>query len=205
MSTERRCPHCGALVALEAEWCGLCLRPLRPEATPEPEPAEPRGGATAGEPTWPCPACGRSNPLALDACEVCGTPFARLFAEPAPAPAVPPSRAVVSSLLWPGLGHWRVGRRAEGVARMVLFLWTAGAAISLVLSGASRGRGRSLAALYALAAIAVYGLSAVDAGRAAAGEEPVAGSRVLLWGTVGLIVLSVALATLLALPVGRGG
>lgn len=212
MSTEPRCPACGALVAPDAEWCGQCFRSLRPE--PAPPPSGPpvvtrsRGGRAPREgagPCWRCPACEHENPLALDVCEVCGTPFARLFAEPAPGPRIEPARAVAWSLLWPGLGHWRAGRRADGFARMVLFAWTLGTVVVLLASGSGLGRAKPILALYALAAAATYGLSALDARRAAAGEEPVVGSRALLWASVALVVLSVVLATLLTLPVARGG
>lgn len=206
MSTERRCPHCGGLVAPDAEWCGLCLRPLRPEPAPAP-PAEVgvRERRRGAAPTWRCPACEHENPLALDACEVCGTPFARLFVEAAPARRIEPAKALAWSLVWPGLGHWRAGRRAEGFARIVLFAWTLGTVVLLLVSGSGLGRAAPVLGLYALAALATYGLSAVDARRAAVGEGPVVGSRALLWGSVALIVLSVVFATLLTLPVARGG
>lgn len=36
--SEERCPNCGALVAADAEWCGLCLASLRLEPEPQHEP-----------------------------------------------------------------------------------------------------------------------------------------------------------------------
>ena len=42
-------------------------------------PVAAEAGAPSAEPTWPCPACGNRNPMALDACEVCGTSFAALM------------------------------------------------------------------------------------------------------------------------------
>jgi hypothetical protein len=154
---------------------------------------------------WTCPTCERENPIASDRCAVCGTPFASLFAEPTPGIPIPPSSALAWSLLWPGLGHYRAGRRIDGVARMVLFAWTFGTVLVLLVSRAGLGRGAPLLGLYGLASLGLYGVSAVDARRAAAGEDPVVGPRALLWASVGLIVLSIALATLLTLPVARGG
>ena len=70
---DRRCPDCGALASLDAEWCGQCLRLLK---EPEPEPNRSRragaGGVatavgdrlsttsrrTSDPPAWPCPTCG---------------------------------------------------------------------------------------------------------------------------------------------------
>jgi len=209
VSAEHRCPHCGALVAADAEWCGQCLLPLRaPEPEPEPQaraPVRPAREGGRSEPTWACPTCEHENPIALERCEVCGTPFARLFTEPEPEMRIPASSAMAWSLAWPGLGHYRAGRRIDGVARMVLFAWTFGTVLVLLVSRAGLGRGAPLLGLYAVASLGLYVLSAVDARRVAAGEEPVVGSRPLLWASVALVVLSIVLATLLTLPVARGG
>lgn len=209
MSAEHRCPDCGALVAADAEWCGQCLRPLRtPEPEPEPTPARglrPAGEGDRREPVWVCPSCEQENPLALERCQVCGTPFASLFREPEREPRIPPSSALIWSLVWPGLGHVKAGRRVDGVARMVLFAWTSGTVLVLLVSRSGLGRAAPLLWLYALAALALYAVSAVDARRLAGGEDPVVGPRPLLWASVALIVLSIVLATLLTLPVVRGG
>lgn len=208
VSAEDRCPDCGALLAADAEWCGQCLRPLR-AAEPEPGPA-PRVLRRAGEggrtePAWVCPACGRENALALERCEVCGTPFASLFAEPVPEPRIAASGALLWSLVWPGLGHIRAGRRVDGLARMVLFAWTFGTVLVLLVSRSGLGRAAPLLGLYGVATLALYVLSAVDARRVAGGEEPLLRPRPLLWASVALIVVSILLATLLTLPVVRGG
>jgi hypothetical protein len=211
VSIEHRCPSCGALVAADAEWCGQCLRPLRvrePQAGSGPAAPVVRSRAGEGgrpEPAWACPSCEHDNPIALERCEVCGTPFAKLFAEPALSGAIAPSSAVAWSLAWPGLGHYKAGRRVDGVARMVLFAWTFGTVLVLLVSRAGLGRGAPLLGLYGAASLGIYALSAVDARRVAAGDEPVVGARPLLWTSVALIVLSIVLATLLTLPVARGG
>jgi len=176
-----------------------------------PEPAPVRAVAEPGEPdgvpTWTCPSCDHVNAIELDRCAICSTPFARLFAEPESRVEISPSRAVAWSLLLPGLGHWVAGHRLDGIARMALFAWTSGSAVVLFLSSSGGGLGKAgaLIGLFAVSAVAVYAVSAVDARRIAAGEEPVVSSRTLLWASVGLVVVSVVLATLLALPVTRGG
>lgn len=208
--SDRRCPSCGALVALDAEWCGQCLRRLEPpegERVPAPVRSAAAGsGERAGEPTWVCPACEHENAIALDRCEVCGTPFAQLFAEPERRVEIDPSTAFRWSLLLPGLGHWKAGYRLDGLARMVLFVWTFGTVVVLVATrSAGVGAAGALLALYALFAVAVYVVSAIDARRVASRLDPVISSRTLLWASVVLVVLSVLLATVLSLPALRSG
>ncbi len=202
-------------MATDAGWCGQCLRrldeeaPSDAEATAEPAPVGVRaaGAAPRGEPTWTCPTCEHVNAIALERCETCGTPFGRLFAEPETSVEIAPARALVWSIVLPGLGHWMAGRRAEGVARIVLFAWTLGTVLVLLASGIEDGLGRAgvLLGLFAVAAAVLHVVSAVDAWRIASGEEPLVGSRTLLWASVGLVVVSMLLATLLSLPVARGG
>ncbi|HEU4354464.1 MAG TPA: hypothetical protein VFT27_02635 [Actinomycetota bacterium] len=207
--TERRCPSCGALVALDAEWCGQCLRPL--DRPPEQDPSAARAapgpvGERAGTPTWVCPACEHENAIALDRCEVCGTPFAQLFAEPERRIEIDPTTAMRWSLLLPGLGHWKAGHRLDGLARMVLFVWTFGTVLVLLATrSAGIGTAGALLALYVVSAVAVYVVSAIDARRVAARLEPMVSSRLLLWASVVLVVLSVLMATVLSLPALRSG
>ena len=217
IESERRCPSCGALVSYDAEWCGQCFMTLRPapaELEPDPEareePAAPRASAPTreGEPSWMCPTCETANPLSADRCAVCGTPFAQLFAEPKPRVEIRPSRAMAWSLVLPGLGHWKADRTFDGVARMVLFGWTFGTVV--VIGGARSGEGglgpvTPLFGLFLLACLALYVTSAIDAWRIAAGEEPLVSSRLLLWTSIGLVLLSTVIATLLTLTASRGG
>lgn len=207
--TERRCPSCGALVALDAEWCGQCLRPL--DRPPQPDAAAVRAtpssaGERVGTPTWVCPACEHENAIALDRCEVCGTPFAQLFAEPERRVEIDPAAAMRWSLLLPGLGHWKAGYRLDGLARMVLFVWTFGTVLVLLATrSGGLGTAGALFALYAVSAVALYVVSAIDARRVAARLDPMVSSRLLLWASVVLVVLSVLLATVLSLPALRSG
>lgn len=222
MSADLRCPNCGALVSAEADWCGQCFSPLEaraeeggepekasvPEAEPDTPsnvvPLERRGGV----PVWPCPTCGNDNPIELGSCAVCGTPFARLFQEEEEAhPHVEPASAMLCSAVLPGLGHWRLGRRLDGIARMVLFAWTAGTTVVLLLSRSGKGGLGPLASLVLLffgSAVGLYLVSALDAYRIASGEAPVVSARMLLWGSAALVLLSTIIATVVALPAVRG-
>jgi hypothetical protein len=216
---ERRCPACQALVSADADWCGQCFTSLRPEPQPEAadagvraEPAagvraEPAAGGASGEPrapaTWTCPTCQRTNAIELDACEVCGTPFAALFRQDERRPSVDPRTALARSLLFPGLGHRALGRGADGVARGMLFLWTFGTTILILVSGPSSGPVAGLLALYGLLALVVYTVTALEAYRIAQGGGPLVSSRVLLWGAVSLVLVSVLMATFFIFAAAR--
>lgn len=159
-----------------------------------------------GRAAWTCPVCGEHNPIDNERCSVCGTSFTRLFVAPEAEPSIEPDRAAVWSLMFPGLGHWKLGRRADAVARIVLFAWTFGTLA--VILGSRFGKGglgatMPLFLLFAAASAAVYVLSAADAYRLARGDDPLIGSRPLLWGSAALVVLSVLLATLVTLPAAR--
>ena len=104
-------------------------------------------------------------------------------------------RAVRLSLLFPGVGHIAGGRTADGVARAVIFGWCF---LTLLAMLVMRGGFRSgpllpLVLIYVGAAGGLYGITAMDAGRAAEGDPPLLSSRVLLYGVGGLILLTVAI------------
>ena len=96
---------------------------------------EVEGGTLA----WTCPACETRNPIEANECSVCGTPFGRLLAEPTTAPEIEPQTAAVWSMLWPGLGHWKLGRRTDAVARIVIFGWAFGALLVVLVSRFGKG------------------------------------------------------------------
>jgi len=170
-----------------------------PQAPPPPVPVDPGAGpdvaavrGTGRRAVWTCPVCGTGNQIELDVCAACGTPFARLFEEREDRPQVDPRAAAKWSLVFPGLGHARIGRSAEGVARAVLFLWPIGAALLMLLTPATGlGFVKGVAVVFLLAAVASYGLAAMDAFRQATGEAPVLSPRLLLYGTAGLVTMSV--------------
>ncbi len=205
MSVERRCPSCRALASADADWCGQCYASLKVSQASQAK-AEAPSLRAEGEPAWPCPGCGHANPIAVNLCLACGTPFARLFQEPERAPEIDPRTAALWSLLFPGLGQWKCGRSLDGIARMVAFLVPFGTMLLLVVSRLGRGGLGSTALLFSLflvASFVVWSTSAVDAYRAASGIHPLIGPRTLLWGLVGLILVAVALATAVALPAVR--
>ena len=207
---DRRCPDCGALASPDAEWCGQCFRSL---AEPQPQPqleaaAEPAphhavvaaGRAEGGTaerpvraPVWPCPACDHENPIELDACAVCGTTFAALMRQADAPPTVDPVDALKASLLFPGLGHRKVGRGLDGLARGVLFAVLASMAATMFISGVTTSGTFGVFVLFLGAALLVYVGSAFEAYRLAEGGEPFVSSRALLWATVVVIIGSVLL------------
>jgi len=214
----RRCPDCGALASPDAEWCGQCFRSLV-EPDPDPKPAaEPvsqhvavaagRAEAVTGErparaPVWPCPACGNENAIELDACAVCGTTFAALMRQDDATPKVDPTDALKASLLFPGLGHRKVGRGLDGLARGVLFAVLASMAATMFISGVTTSGTFGVFALFLGAALLVYVGSAFEAYRLAEGEQPFLSSRALLWATVVVIIGSVLLLAVSVVTVAR--
>jgi hypothetical protein len=127
--------------------------------------------------------------MELDSCEVCGTPFGRMFEEPKRLREVEPRGATIASLILPGLGHIRCGRTAEGVARILMFLWAGGTGLILSLSHAS---GLPVfGALFLSAAFGVYVVAAMEAPRIAEGGAAILPPRALLWGATVLAMLSI--------------
>jgi hypothetical protein len=220
VAAERRCPACGALAAADAEWCGQCFRslaePVTVDPVPEPEPAsEPAGAARDGTqvpagadgaptaPTWPCPTCGNANPLALDACEICGTTFASLMRQDEAPPPVDPKDALSASLLFPGLGHRKVGRGLDGLARGVLFVVLASMAGTVFFAGVSSTATFGVFALFLGSAVAVYLGTAWEAFHIAGGGRALVSSRALLWATVAVIMASVLMLAMSVVTVTR--
>ena len=206
MEEEARCPNCHALVSADAEWCGQCFTSLRaPDPEPDPSPA-PSGAPTAGRPgaaTWPCPTCGTDNPIELDVCAVCGTPFAQLLRQEEERPTVSPRDAFLWSLTFPGVGHAKIGRAADGIARGTLFVLTFGLALVIVLSGVSTPPVFAVVVLLLLSAMVLYLGSAAEAYRMAEGGSPFVSARTLLWATVALIMVAVSLLALSVVTVSR--
>ncbi|MFL5800041.1 MAG: hypothetical protein ACJ77A_19190 [Actinomycetota bacterium] len=162
------------------------------------EPAKPR-------PTWPCAVCGAANDIELDSCASCGAPFARLFQEEAAGPTAEPKRAVAFSLVFPGLGHAVAGKRAEGLARAILFAWAAATAILLLTAHPAGGLGflAPMAMLFVLGAILWYAVTALDAFRLASGQRQIVSSKVMLYGVASLMLVSVASVLIMVTKSGR--
>jgi hypothetical protein len=205
VSRERRCPTCGALVSADADWCSQCFTTLAraqgdPAAATHPAAAEPSvrtpsgpapSSASAPAPaTWPCAVCGTLNPIEDDACTVCGTSFAETMRRDERRPKVDPVTAFRWSLVYPGLGHAKLGRSADGLARGVLFGVLLTMAVVLGTSGVRSGIVAVIFWLFVVLALGVYLFTALEARRLADGGEPLIGARVFLWTTVGLIMVS---------------
>jgi hypothetical protein len=203
MSPDRRCPNCGALVSEDAEWCGQCFTSLREHEPPPsvPAPALADAGATEAaaappareEPTgafWPCPVCGTKNPIVLEACEVCGTPFAVVMRGETRR-EVDPAKAFRRSLLYPGLGHAMLGYSLDGFARGAVFTLAVLVVIFLPLSVPSTPLTIVSIVLSLAAAGGIYAVSAVETKRLTERRGLLVESRFLLWGAVGLMMVTV--------------
>jgi len=203
---ELRCPSCGALVSADAEWCGQCFTSLKeapPAAAAEgytntqepPRPDVPAGEAEAAAPRktlpWPCPTCQADNPIEANTCEVCGTSFAALMRTDEAPPKIEPMEAAKWSLIYPGLGHRKLGRPFEGVARGTLFTLSAAMTLLILVSGVHAAAVLAILMLFLVTTILVYAGTAFEAYRMAEGGAPFVSSRLLLWGTVGLVFVAI--------------
>ncbi len=167
----------------------------------DPPPAEPARAV----PTWPCAVCGTPNDLSRDVCSVCGASFSKLFEQEEAKPKVRPNTAVARSLIFPGLGHASAGRKAEGLARAVLFLWCAATALFLLMNHPAGGLGILLpmAVVFVMGALVLYAATALDAFRLASDEPQLLSSRSMLYGTAGLMMLSVGSLFLMVTRAGH--
>lgn len=226
MTEASRCPSCGALVAVDADWCGQCLTSFRtpPGSTPEPEPEDvldaltetpalsvapglgtsqaPIGGAAgmaadeaADEsrgplPVWECPACGSENPFDGQVCSVCGTSFGRLFEEREVSTVATPRDAAFAGLV-PGVGHYRMGRHADGVVRMLVFVGCL-LVLGLFAFSASGRASAAITALFAVLILLCIGESAYDAARLASDQRELVSAAQLIWLFLGAFGVAVA-------------
>jgi hypothetical protein len=153
--------------------------------------------------TWPCPACGNENAIELNACAVCGTSFATLMRQDDAPPKVDPKDALAWSLIFPGLGHRKVGRGLDGLARAVLFAMLFAMALVVFISGVTSGGLFGIFLLFMTLALAVYLGSAYEAYRMAEGAQPLVSARALLWATVGVILASIVMLALTVATAAR--
>lgn len=152
---------------------------------------------------WPCPACGNQNAIDLDACAVCGTPFAALMKKDDASPQVEPKDAMAWSLVFPGLGHRKAGFGLDGFARGVLFSLLFSLAIVTGLGGTSSPLLLGIFAMFMILALFVYVGSALEAYHLARGGRPIVSARYLLWATVAVIMLSVLMLAMSVLTVTK--
>jgi hypothetical protein len=148
--------------------------------------------------------CGGENPIALDACATCGTPFADAMRGAPARPEVDPSDAVRASLLFPGVGHRRLGLPLEGLVRGLSFAVTFGMVILLLFIGWSSAASLVVLLLLLTAAVVIYVGSAYEARQLALGGGPLVSSRALLWFLVVVIFVSVVLLAVAVVTATRG-
>ena len=186
----------------DAEWCGQCFTDLRRPPPPPPAPPvgaeEPAAAASdpetavrpKGDPFWPCSVCGAHNPIVLEVCETCGTPFAAVM-RGVTKREVDAQAALTRSLVFPGAGHAMLGYPIDGFARGVLFVLSVGLAIFLAIA-APHVAVMLLAILLMLGlGIGVYVLSAMEIKELAARGRLMVPSKFLLWVSVGVMFLVV--------------
>ncbi|MGH2783648.1 MAG: zinc ribbon domain-containing protein [Actinomycetota bacterium] len=191
-----RCPRCGAGNPLDARWCGQCLSRFdAPFARPADAPvALPEIARSNGHPTWTCPACDTPNPIEATSCARCGSSFNSFLSrtQERRAPAAPSGNPVVLSAVLPGLGHRSFGQAGPAAARALLYLWTLGLSLLLLIRPpAAGGTGvRLVAVVFLLAAAGVWVVSMMETMRLVAGDQrPVIPPNALTWVAAGLSVI----------------
>jgi hypothetical protein len=118
-------------------------------------------------------------------------------------PEVDPAEAFRWSLVFPGLGHRRIGRGVDGIARGVLFSMALLMAIIAASAGLSAPALLAEFVLFLGMAVAVYVATAFEARRLAEGGEPLVSARTLLWLTVGVVLTSGLILGLAMAGAGR--
>ena len=162
-----------------------------------------------GDPTWICPACDTPNQIEATACSRCGSAFTSFLSEGREARAtkpVPRGRAVALTAIVPGLGHWSMGRAGLGLARGLLYVWTLGLSLLLLIRPPAAGGAvvRLVGGLFLLAAVGVWMLAMMETMRLVEGDDrPVIPPNALTWVAAGLSVI-LFMGLLGAALAGRG-
>jgi len=126
---------------------------------------------------WTCVSCETVNPIDEPVCRVCAGSMLNLFREASPPPP-PRSRTTALALsVIPGAGLWYAGAPADGVSRLLLWAWWL--ATTVLLWGRPPALLWIVTVPFALATAALWGVSAIDAGRVAERRKVLAGPRVL--------------------------
>jgi ribosomal protein L40E len=212
------CSECGARNPAEVAWCGQCFASLavddqpaegdasigQPPADTPPEtvaddpvsPSSKTGSRVAGEgATWICRTCETANPLDEQECSACGTSiYASFGADEEGRMDADPQKALVRSIILPGLGHSYAGQGLLGAAIAGLTLMALGFGIALVVSDRS-----SFGWPLILVAVVVWVIAAMDAIRIAGGhtEGLLLRPRVVT-GLVGLVMVALIVAAFTA-------
>jgi len=134
---------------------------------------------------WRCVSCETENPLEVQICTVCGSPFAETVRTPDEArPERDPGMTAMFSLFLPGAGHAYLGLWGQAISRAVLSVWVVGTALVAAVQGSA-----VIAAIFGLAALALWVIAAHDAYRDARGEgaASILKGRAFLYVVMGLL------------------
>lgn len=213
------CGQCGARNSAGIEWCGQCFAALAGEAGPgptAPTAVEPAAAAHSPVPgpavevptritdveapsvakpgTWVCTVCDTANPLEDQQCSACGTSIFTVFgAEEEEQKEVDPQRALLRSIMFPGLGHAIAGQGLLGSAIGGLTLMALGFGIALAATQAG-----SFGWPLLLLALGIWVAAAFDAFRIASGGTDIIFLRPrVVTALVGLVMSVVVLAAFL--------
>ena len=169
---------------------------VAPAKTPPPEAVGTERGAFKVRPegiVWTCKSCDTENPLALQACSVCGTQFANtLRDEPTERVERDPGTVAMFSLFMPGAGHAYMGMWGQAIARGILQIWV----LFTTLMGALQKGGSSVIVLvFGIASVALWVLAAHDAYREATHEPKavILKGRAFMYLVLGLLMLLIVL------------
>jgi hypothetical protein len=131
--------------------------------------------------------------MELTHCTACGAAFADTVRPPEPERVSrDPGTTAIFSMLFPGAGHAYLGLWGQAVARGVIFLWTV---FTAFIGAIQKTGGTLIAAVFGLAAVLVWGLTAHDAYQEAS-RRPNAvflKGKVFLYLVLGLLLLLIVL------------
>ena len=176
--------------------------PAVPEAkTPPPEAVGTKRGAFKVTPegiVWTCKSCDTDNPIALQACGVCGTQFANtLREEKSTRVERDPGTVAMFSLFMPGAGHAYMGMWGQAIARGILQIWVL---FTTLMGALQKGGSTVIVMVFGMASVALWALAAHDAYREAT-HEP---KSVILKGRAFMYVVLGLLMVLIVLLMGAG-
>lgn len=149
---------------------------------------------------WTCSRCDTENPLDASICAVCGTSFADSMRPPDERPVRDPNTVAMYSLFFPGAGHWYLGLKGAAVARGILSTWVVFVAIVAAVAGSM-----AMAAIFGIAAFALWAIAAHDGYREANGEPGavILKSRTFVYVVIGLLMLMVSMLVMASFQVNR--
>lgn len=147
---------------------------------------------------WRCARCESENAVEASVCSTCGASIADTLRPPEPErPQRDPNTVALISLFFPGAGHAYIGMWGQAVARASISIWVVFTALMGAVQKDIKG-GMLLAAVFGLAAFALWALAAHDAYREARRER----SLVILQGRRFLYTVMGLLGLLFVLLVG---